>query len=262
MMNNRGGLVGHDKEDTLQASTSSAGANITLVNDCLADLFDNFMALEVNEEAETMSAMAEATGATPLINGDDSSPPAMDMFLNAFLDLHNIPIVHRGDTGMLKWQLAVTGMQACKVSTLGSRERGHVGTEMQYQQLNMRWFGTARSGTIVDTPQLDSLKRNVLFQIEDNIYRVLTVYSKTYNKWLEVESVPMSNLHKTPNLYKVHARRLVEDVLSFTSSRRKFSPSAEQIALLTNGHAIAAGTIIGSLSDGDTKMMEDETKMV
>ena len=59
----------------------------------------------------------------------------MEMFLNEFLDLHNIPVVHRGDTRMLKWHLAVTGMQACKVSTLGSRERGHVGTEMHISSL-------------------------------------------------------------------------------------------------------------------------------
>lgn len=42
------------------------------------------MALEVNEETETLAAMAVATGATPLINDDDSSPPAIvDMLLNA-----------------------------------------------------------------------------------------------------------------------------------------------------------------------------------
>lgn len=41
---------------------------------------------------------------------------------------------------MLKWHSVVTGMQACKVSTLGSRERGHVGTELHYQQLNMCWL--------------------------------------------------------------------------------------------------------------------------
>jgi hypothetical protein len=179
----------------------------------------------------------------------------MEMFLNAFLDLHSIPVVHRGDMGLLKWHLAVIGMEACKVSTLGSRERGHVGTEMHYQQLNMRWFGTARGGIMREVPQLDSLRRNVLFQIKDKIYRVLTVYSKTYNKWLEVDSVPLVHLHKTANLYKVHARRLVEDVLSFTSRQeRKFSPAADCIELLTSGHAIAAGTIIGSLADGNIKM--------
>jgi hypothetical protein len=80
----------------------------------------------------------------------------------------------------------------------------------------------------------------VLFEIKDNIYRVLTVYSKTYNKWLEVDSVPMSHLHKTGNLYKVHARRLVEDVLSFSGSQRKFGPAADHIELLTTGHDIAA----------------------
>jgi hypothetical protein len=113
-------------------------------------------------------------------------------------------------------------------NTLGSRERGHVGTEMHYQQLNMRWlFGTACSGSsIVGTPQLDSLRQNVLFQIKDNIYRVLTVYSKTYNKWLEIDSVPMSHLHKTANLYKMHARRLVEDVLSFSGQSAKVWPSS------------------------------------
>jgi hypothetical protein len=98
---------------------------------------------------------------------------------------------------------------------------------MHYQQLNMRWFGTACGGTMTETPPLDSLKRNVLFQIKDNIYRVLTVYSKTYNKWLEVDSVPMRDLHKATNLYKVHARRLVEDVLSFASSQRKLTPAPD-----------------------------------
>jgi hypothetical protein len=49
--------------------------------------------LEVSNEAEIMAAKAEATDATPLINDNDSSPPAMEMFLNAFLDLHNGNIV-------------------------------------------------------------------------------------------------------------------------------------------------------------------------
>jgi hypothetical protein len=55
---------------------------------------------------------------------------------------------------------------------------------------------------MAETPPLDSLRQNgVLFQIkQDNIYRVLTLYSKTYNKWLEVDSVPMSHLRKTANL--------------------------------------------------------------
>ena len=168
------------------------------------------------------------------------------------------------DMGSLMWQLAVTGTHACKVSTLGSHERGHVGTEMHYQQLNMRWFGTACGGTMTETPQLDSLKRNVLFQIKDNVYRVLTVYSKTYNKWLEVDPVPMSHLQKAANLYKIHARRLVEDVLSFTSSRRKFSPAPDRIELLTTGHAIASGTIIGHLAEEDgnvvvVKKMDNNT---
>jgi hypothetical protein len=253
-MKNRNEYVDNDEDDLVEASTSCSTR--TLVEDCLlADLFDNFPALEINEEAETKAAWAEATDATPLINEDNSSPPAMEMFLNAFLDLHSIPVVHRGDVGLLKWHLAVIGIEACKVSTLGSRERGHVGTEMHYQQLNMRWFGTARGGIMREVPQLDSLRRNVLFQIKDKIYRVLTVYSKTYNKWLEVDSVPLVHLHKTANLYKVHARRLVEDVLSFTSRQeRKFSPAADCIELLTSGHAIAAGTIIGSLADGNIKM--------
>ena len=148
---------------------------------------------------------------------------------------------------MLKLHLAVVGMEACKVSTLGSRERGHVGMEMHYQQLNIRWFGTARRSISSEVPQLDSLRRNVLFQIGDNVYRVLTIYSKTYNKWLEVTSVPMGHLQKSANLYKVHARRIVEDVLSFNSSQRQFIPAENCIELLTTGHAIAAGTILGSL---------------
>ena len=263
--------VDNDTQEQTSIGTSastSTSATSALVEECLADLFDNFRALEVDEETEESAAMADAMGAAPLINEDDSSPPAMDLFLNTFLDLSNIPNAHRGDTVMPKWHLAVSGMHACKVSTLGSRERGHVGTEMHYQQLNMRWFGTSRAGTttMAETPQLlDSLKRNVLFQIKDSIYRVLTVYSKTYNKWLEVDSVPMSHLSKSTNLYKVHARRLVEDVLSFTSSRRKFSPALDRIELLTTGHAIASGTIIGDLDAADgnvlAKMMNDETKV-
>ena len=267
MMKNSEASEDQNDKDILQASTSSSSAgsassSAAVVNECLADLFDNFAALEVNEVSETMAAMAEAKLATPLINEDDASPPAMDVFLNTFLNLHNIPNTHKGDSGSLKWHLAVIGMQACKVSTLGSRERGHVGTEMHYQQLNMRWFGTTRGGSsIAGTPQLDSLRRNVLFQIKDNIYRVLTVYSKTYNKWLEVDSVPMSHLHKTANLYKVHARRLVEDVLSFCGSQRRFGPAADFIELLTTGHDIAAGTIIRSLADASLKLMKeaDET---
>ena len=65
-------------------------------------------------------------------------------------------------------------------------------------------------------------------------------------------------------LYKVHARRLVEDVLSLTSSRHKFSPAPDRIELLTTGHAIASGTIIGDLDAADgnvSKMMNDETKV-
>ena len=54
----------------------------------------------------------------------------------------------------------------------------------------------------------------------------------------------------------LHACRLVEDVLSFSSSQSKFSPpaAADCVELLTTGHAIAAGTIIGSLADGSIKM--------
>jgi hypothetical protein len=104
----------------------------------------------------------------------------------------------------------------------------------------------------------------VLFQIKDNIYRVLTVYSKTYNKWFEVDPVPMRDLHKTTNLYKVHVCRLVEDVLLFASSRRKFSSAPDRIELLTTGHTIASApcTVIGHLTeDGNVaKMMDDETK--
>ena len=104
---------------------------------------------------------------------------------------------------MLKLHLAVVGMEACKVSTLGSRERGHVSMEMHYQQLNIRrWFGTARCSISSEEPQLDSLRSNVLFQIGVNVYRVLTIYSKTYNKWLEVTSVPMGHLQKSANLYR------------------------------------------------------------
>ena len=74
----------------------------------------------------------------------------------------------------------------------------------------------------------------------------------------------MRDLHKTTNLYKVHARRLVEDVLSLASSWLKFSPEPDGIELLTTGHAIASapGTVIGHLTeDGNVaKMMDDETK--
>ena len=246
MTNSRGAFHGHDEESRSSSGTSSASVNV----ECLADLFDNFLSLNVNEEEETIAARTEATDATPLINEYDSSPPAMDVFLNACLDVHNIPSIHHqgNDAVTLKWQLAVTGMQACEVSTLGFRERGHVDMEMHFKQLNMRWSGTAQgSNAMADIPLVDSLKRNVLFQINNNVYRVLTVYSKTYNKWLEIESVPMSHLQRSANLYKVHARRLVEDVLSFSCIGRKFSSAADCIELLTTGHAIAAGTIIGSL---------------
>jgi hypothetical protein len=78
---------------------------------------------------------------------------------------------------------------------------------------------------------------------------------------LEVDSVPMSHFHKTANLYKVHARQLVEDVLSFSGSEQKFGPAADHIELLTTGHDIAAGTIIGSFADASLKLMKeaDET---
>lgn len=85
VMKNRGELVVDDDEDMLHISTSSASVTSSaLVNECLANLFDHFsMALEVNEETKTLAAMAEAIGATPLIDDDDSSPPAIDMLLNA-----------------------------------------------------------------------------------------------------------------------------------------------------------------------------------
>ena len=246
-MNNQG-------EQLLLKDQDDQGAEPPLLattNHMLADLFDNLMALEDATDSEdteaSMAAQAEATSNRREEVVDSSSMPAMDLFLNAFLNLNNIPIIHRGDTAMLKLHLAVVGMEACKVSTLGSRERGHVGMEMHYQQLNIRWFGTARRSISSEVPQLDSLRRNVLFQIGDNVYRVLTIYSKTYNKWLEVTSVPMGHLQKSANLYKVHARRIVEDVLSFNSSQRQFIPAENCIELLTTGHAIAAGTILGSL---------------
>lgn len=86
VMKNRGELVVDNDEDMLHISTRSSASvtSSTLVNECLANLFDHFsMALEVNEETKTLAAMAEATGATPLIDDDDSSPPAIDMLLNA-----------------------------------------------------------------------------------------------------------------------------------------------------------------------------------
>ena len=149
---------------------------LATTNHMLADLFDNLMALEDaadnNDTEAGMAVQAEATSNRREKGVDSSSMPGMDLFLNAFLNLNNIPIIHRGDMAILKLHLAVVGMEACKVSMLGSRERGHVGMEMHYQQLNIVWFGTARCSISSEVPQLDSLRRNVLFQNGDNVYRV------------------------------------------------------------------------------------------
>jgi hypothetical protein len=78
-MNNREELlVDHDDQDEPLATTNA-----------LTDLFDNFLALEVNEESETISARAEAANATS--NEEDSPLPAMDMFLNVFFICRTFP---------------------------------------------------------------------------------------------------------------------------------------------------------------------------
>jgi hypothetical protein len=177
-MNNQG-------EQSLLKDQDDQGAEPPLLattNHKLADLFDNLMALEDatdNEDTEaSMAAQAEAASNGREEVVDSSSMPAMDLFLSAFLNLNNIPIIHRGDMAMLKLHLAVVGMGACKVSTLGSRERGHVGMEMHYQQLNIRWFGTARRSISSELPQLDSLRRNVALHC--TVHPLVTVYSILY----------------------------------------------------------------------------------
>ena len=66
----------------------------------LADLFNNLMALEdamVNEDTEaSVAPQAEATSSNQQeeVVDSSSSMPAMDLFLNAFLNLNNIPIMH------------------------------------------------------------------------------------------------------------------------------------------------------------------------
>ena len=175
-----------------------SGGTASSVNDCLSDLFDNFLSLEDSEKEEVTAAIVI----------DECLLPSMEYFLNAcLLDINSMPAIHQGgDLARLKWWLALAGIRACEVSTLGSCERGHASTEMHYQQLNIRWFGTSKgngsSSMGIPPHQLDNLKRNVIFQLGDKRYCVLTVYEKMHNKWLEVESVPMSHLQKSTNLYK------------------------------------------------------------
>jgi hypothetical protein len=230
-------MIPYDKEaeDALH-STEISSIQIKAVQSFLRinDKFHNAEGLEIKRHILHFQTAITSNLSKHIVHlsGDSKTVPGLDLLISNFSDFYR--------------------------NTFGSRERGHVGTEMHYQQLNMRWFEAACSGSsIAGTPQLDSLRQNVLFQIKDNIYRVLTVYSKTYNKWLEVDSVPMSHLHKTANLHKVHACRLVEDVLSFSGSQRKFGPAADHIELLTDGHDIAAGTIIGSLADASLKLMKE-----
>lgn len=113
------------------------------------------------------------------------------MFINAFLDTNN-PIHSRTDGIFLATCLAVVDMQAYGARTIGAREHSRTWTAMLFQQLNTRWFGTTQGGPVgLESLEVFGLQQSVIFHIDDDVYRVMKVYSKTHNKWLEIESVPL-----------------------------------------------------------------------
>jgi hypothetical protein len=154
-------MIPYDEAEDALHSTEISSIQIKAAQSFLRinDKFHNAEGLEIKRRILHFQTAITSNLSKHIVylSGDSKTVPGLDLLISNFSDFYR--------------------------NTLGSRERVHVGTEMHYQQLNMRCFGTACSGSsIVGTPQLDSLRRNVLFQIKDNIYRVLTVYSKTYNK--------------------------------------------------------------------------------
>jgi hypothetical protein len=132
-------------------------------------------------------------------------------------------------------------MNVCEMCMLGSRDCGSVGVEIQYQQLNLRWFGTCKSSSITENSTSNCLTQNFVFETDCQIFLTLSIYAKKYSKWLEIDTISMVNLQKSPNSYKIHAGRLVEDELSSTVTNQKFIPSTKEIHYLTTGHSIVAG---------------------
>jgi hypothetical protein len=105
-----------------QGYGGNSGTLSSSVNDCLPDLFDNFLLLEDSEEEEVMTAQAEPMATSTLINKDECLLPSMEYdFLNTYLDINSMSgAIHQGgDSTNLKWWLALAGMRACEVSTLG-----------------------------------------------------------------------------------------------------------------------------------------------
>ena len=199
----------YPEDDVFENESEATTGASSFINECLPDLFDNLLSLEKDNDAETAAAAAEALATPPLIESDDLSPPHPVEFLEAFI---GEDIVMSSKNKLLS-ELAIAGLKACEVNTIGSRERGRVGTELQYKQLNVRWFGTSQTSQTKTSPILSELvdfRRNVLFEIDKKVYRVLTIYTKTYNKWLEIESVPLASLNKTQ---KVHARHMLEEFM-------------------------------------------------
>jgi hypothetical protein len=78
-----------------------------------------------------MAARAKAMATSTLIDKDECLLPSMEYFLNACLDINSMPAIQRGgDPASLKCWLALAGMRACDVSSLGSCDQGHASTEM------------------------------------------------------------------------------------------------------------------------------------
>ena len=107
-----------------QGYHGNSGGTSYSVNDCLPDLFHNFLSSEDSEEEEVTAAWAEAMATSALINNDECLLPSMEYFLNAAcLDISSMPgAIHRGgDPASLEgWLALAAGMKACEVSTLGS----------------------------------------------------------------------------------------------------------------------------------------------
>jgi hypothetical protein len=96
-----------------QGYHGNSGGTSSSVNDCLPDLFDNFLSLEDSEEEEVTAARAKAMATSTLIDKDECLLPSMEYFLNACLDINSMPgAIHQGgDPACLKWWLALAGMR-------------------------------------------------------------------------------------------------------------------------------------------------------
>ena len=93
---------------------------------------------------------------------------------------------------------------------LDLKERGSSESLQKAKSLQGRWFCQQKPYVIVD----NAVKRNLIISYGSNIYRVLSVYRKSYNKWRIVES---SEKNDSTMFHAIRVQTTLLDVNSFQS---------------------------------------------